>query len=112
MADAWVIPAHVERARSYHIEDFRNWMDAGPDVAYGMEGAPGHQTSGDRGFGRNALGGGTYGGTGFFVATVGGLWGGMLAEGRRFFNFASSDFHDHWSMGGSDFWPGEYLARR
>lgn len=108
MADVWVIPAHVERAHSYHIEDFRNWMDAGPDVAYGMEGAPGHQTSGDRGFGRNALGGGTYGGTGFFAATVGGLWDGMLAEGRRFFNFASSDFHDHWSMGGSDFWPGEY----
>jgi hypothetical protein len=108
IADAWVIPAHVERARSYHIEDFRNWMDAGPDVAFGMEGAPGHQTSGDRGFGRNALGGGTYGGTGFFVATVGGLWDGMLAEGRRFFNFASSDFHAHWSVGGSDFWPGEY----
>ena len=108
MADAWVVPAHVERAHSYHIEDFRNWMDAGPDVAFGMEGAPGHQTSGDRGFGRNALGGGTYGGTGFFVATIGGLWDGMLAEGRRFFNFASSDFHDHWSLGGSDFWPGEY----
>ncbi|MHB8810179.1 MAG: hypothetical protein ACYC9M_09220 [Desulfobulbaceae bacterium] len=108
MAEAWVVPAHVERAHSYHIEDFRNWMDAGPDVAFGMEGAPGHQTSGDRGFGRSSLGGGTFGGTGFFVATIGGLWDGMLAEGRRFYNFASSDFHDHWSIGGGDFWPGEY----
>ncbi|MBM9512416.1 hypothetical protein [Desulfogranum marinum] len=106
--DAWVVPAHVERAWSYHIEDFRNWMDAGPDVAIGFEGAPGHQTSGDRGFSRGSLGGGTYGGTGFYVATIGGLWDALAAEGRKFFNFASSDFHNHWSTGGSDFWPGEY----
>jgi hypothetical protein len=108
IGDAWVVPAHVERAWSYLIEDFRNWMDAGPDVAIGFEGAPGHQTSGDRGFSRGSLGGGTYGGTGFYVASLGGLWDGMLAEGRQFFNFASSDYHAHWSVGGSDFWPGEY----
>ena len=108
VGDAWVVPAHVERAWSYLIEDFRNWMDAGPDVVIGFEGQPGHQTSGDRGFSRDSLGGGTYGGTGFFVAKVGGLWDGLSAEGRKFFNFASSDCHHHWSMGGSDFWPGEY----
>jgi hypothetical protein len=108
IGDGWVVPAHVERAWSYTIEDFRNWMDAGPDVAVGFEGAPGHQTSGDRGFSRGSLGGGTFGGTGFFVAKVGGLWDGLAAEGRKFFNFASSDDHYHWSMGGSDFWPGEY----
>ena len=87
---------------------FRNWMDAGPDVAIGFEGAPGHQTSSDRGFGRGSLGGGTYGGTGWYVSQVGGLWDGLLAEGRKFFNFASSDYHWHWADGGSDFWPGEY----
>jgi len=108
VGEAWVVPAHVERAWSYTIEDFRNWMDAGPDVAIGFEGAPGHQTSGDRGFGRSSLGGGTYGGTGFFVAKIGGLWDALAAEGRKYFNFASSDFHNHWSTGGSDFWPGEY----
>lgn len=108
IGEAWVVPAHVERAWSYLIEDFRNWMDAGPDVAIGMEGAPGHQTSGDRGFSRGSLGGGTFGGTGFYVSTIGGLWDGMLAEGRHFYNFASSDYHSHWSVGGSDFWPGEY----
>lgn len=108
IGDAWIVPAHIERAWSYMIEDFRAWMDAGPDVVAGMEGAPGHQTSGDRGFGRGSLGGGTYGGTGFYVATIGGLWDGLLAEGRKFFNFASSDYHNHWSTGGSDFWPGEY----
>lgn len=108
VGDAWVVPAHVERAWSYLIEDFRNWMDAGPDVAIGFEGAPGHQTSGDRGFSRGSLGGGTYGGTGFYVATIGGLWDALSAEGRKYFNFASSDYHNHWSTGGSDFWPGEY----
>lgn len=108
IADAWVVPAHVERAHAYFIEDFRNWMDAGPDVAIGFEGAPGHQTSGDRGFSRNSLGGGTYGGTGFYAATIGGLWDGLLAEGRQFYKFASSDDHYNWRQGGSDFAPGEY----
>ncbi|MBE0616419.1 MAG: hypothetical protein IH608_00645, partial [Proteobacteria bacterium] len=37
IGDAWMVPAHVERARSYTVEDFRNWMDAGPDVAFGFE---------------------------------------------------------------------------
>ena len=69
---------------------------------------PGHQTSGDRGFSRGSFGGGTFGGTGVFVARVGGLWDALAAEGRKFFNFASSDDHQNWRQGGSDFWPGEY----
>ncbi len=108
VADAWVVPAHIERANSYTIADFRNWNNAGPDVAFGYEGAPGHQTSGDRGFGRSADGGGTYGGNGYYSAKVGGLWDALLGEGRNWWNFASSDYHSHWSTGGSDFWPGEY----
>ena len=27
IANAWVVPAHVERAWSYSIEDFRNWRN-------------------------------------------------------------------------------------
>lgn len=108
LGDAWVVPAHIERANVFWIEDFRNWNNAGPDVAFGFEGAPGHQTSGDRGFGRGAAGGGTYGGSGYFCAKVGGLWDALLCEGRGWWNFASSDFHNHWSVGSSDFWPGEY----
>jgi hypothetical protein len=108
LGDAWVVPAHIERARSYTVEDFRNWNNAGPDVAFGFEGAPGHQTSGDRGFSRGADGGGTYGGSGYYTALVGGLWDALLSEGRNWWNFASSDFHGHWTKGGSDFWPGEY----
>ncbi len=106
--DAWVVPAHIERARSYTVADFRNWNNAGPDVAFGFEGAPGHQTSGDRGFSRSADGGGTYGGSGWYCAEVGGLWDALLSEGRNWWNFASSDYHRHWTEGGSDFWPGEY----
>jgi hypothetical protein len=108
IADAWVVPAHIERRHQYWIEDFRNWMDAGPDVVIGFEGAPGHQTSSDRGFGRSSLGGGTYGGTGWYVSRMGGLWDGLLAEGRKFWHFASSDYHRHWGDGGSDFFMGEY----
>jgi hypothetical protein len=108
LGDAWVVPAHIERASSYTIADFRNWNNAGPEVAFGFEGAPGHQTSGDRGFSRNADGGGTYGGSGYYSANVGGLWDALLGEGRNWWNFASSDYHNHWSVGGSDFWPGEY----
>jgi hypothetical protein len=108
-ADAWVVPAHVERARKYTIEDFRNWMDAGPGVAFGFEGQPGHQVEPDRGdFGTNAVGGGTYGGSGFYLAKIGGMWDALSAEGRRYFNFASSDCHENWRIGGGDFWPGEY----
>jgi len=57
-----------------------------------------------------SLGGGTFGGTGFYIAKVGGLWDALSAKGRKFFNFASSDCHGHWSTGGSDFWPGEFCA--
>ncbi len=106
--DAWVVPAHIERAISYTVADFRNWNNAGPDVAFGFEGAPGHQTSDDRGFRRSADGGGTYGGSGAYCAKIGGLWDAMLGEGRNWWNFASSDYHRHWAQGGSDFWPGEY----
>jgi hypothetical protein len=108
IADAWVVPAHIERANSYTIADFRNWNNAGPEVAFGFEGAPGHQTSGSRGFRTSADGGGTYGGSGWYSAQIGGLWDAMLGEGRNWWNFASSDFHNHWATNGSDFWPGEY----
>jgi hypothetical protein len=108
IGDAWVVPAHIERARRFYVEDFRNWNNAGPDVAFGFEGAPGHQTSGDRGFGRSAEGGGTYGGSGAYSGKVGDVWDALLGEGRNWWNFASSDYHAHWTVGGSDFWPGEY----
>ncbi len=83
--------------------------DNGPDVAFGFEGVPGHDKGPNRGeFGANACGGGTYGGAGIYIARVGGLWDNLLADGRRFFTFDNSDFHDDGTNAGIDFWPGQY----
>ncbi len=125
--NGWIVFAHIERDGSwnlvsgggYNVEHFRDFNNAGPDVCFGFEGAPGHQVNNDRGFGNavtcDASGvctsddfGGTYGGAGFYTAKVGGLWDALLGEGRRWFNFASSDYHRHYTAGGDDFFPGEY----
>ena len=126
-ANGWIVFAHVERAGAwsadkgggYNIEHFRDFNSAGPDVCFGFEGAPGHQVNDYRGLGNtvtcDASGactsedfGGTYGGVGFYTAKVGGLWDALLGEGRHWFNFASSDYHSHYTVGGDDFYPGEY----
>jgi hypothetical protein len=102
---SWVVPAHPERAASYDINHFRDMNNAGPDVCFGFESMPGHQKSKNRGGYRSSTdGGGTYGGCGYYAGKIGGLWDAMLSEGRRWWLFASSDFH---SLSG-DFWPGEY----
>ena len=115
--DGYIVFAHIERRGGYdptngkygyNVTHFRDYNNSGSEVAFGFEGAPGHQTSGDRGFGRSADGGGTFGGSGWYCAEVGGLWDALLGEGRNWWNFASSDYHAHWTVGGSDFWPGEY----
>ena len=105
----YIVPAHVERAGcgvgGYSIAAFRDMNDNGPTVAFGFEGLPGHDKAANRGeFGASACGGGTYGGAGVYIAKVGGLWDNLLADGRAFFTFASSDFHDT----PNDFWSGEY----
>lgn len=104
--------------------ELRNWNDAAPDVAIGMEGAPGHQATGqmrDRFapsmyasyFGKSRPRGAygrypTMGGFDQMTAQLGGFWDSMLGEGRRWWITATSDSHVHWTDGGADFWPGEY----
>ena len=102
----WIIPGHPERKGLYSIADFRDMNNAGLDVCFGFESMPGHQKSKLRGEyeSANAYGACTYGGTGLMAAKVGGLWDAMLSEGRRWWLFASSDFHDI----SGDFYPGEY----
>jgi len=110
--ESWFVPAHPERVNAYTIAHFRDFNNAGPDVAFGFESMPGHQKSSGRGGYGTSAGvppmptgqGGTYGGTGAYAAQVGGIWDALLGEGRRWWLFASSDFH---STGG-DYWPGEY----
>ncbi|MGQ9652360.1 MAG: PEP-CTERM sorting domain-containing protein [Phycisphaerae bacterium] len=113
---SWFIPAHPERKNTYRIEHFRDFNNAGPTVAFGFESMPGHQKSPSRGgYNTNAgtgVGqplpagqGGTFGGTGVYAAKVGGWWDALLSEGRNWWLFASSDYHDD----GYDFRPGEHI---
>ena len=127
---SYFIPTHVERAgvfdpsnnRGFNIEHFRDFNNAGPTTAFGFETMPGHQAANSRGEyakdfggpGIDSAGVTTYGGTGIYGAKIGGLWDAMLGEGRNFFFYASSDFHQRGGFGATDrrttadFFPGEY----
>lgn len=91
--------------------EFRNWSDAGTDVARGFEGAPGHAACTlagklrgeyDNSPGKNSFPGypqesyRTYGGYDWYTAKVGGLWDSLLGEGRNWYITADSDSHRHW----------------
>ena len=97
--------------------ELRNWNDAAPDVAVGMEGAPGHQAASlntkavadpDDTFRGSYRRSPTLGGFDQMTARVGGFWDSMLGEGRRWWITSTSDSHRHYTEGGNDFWPGEY----
>ena len=140
---SYYVPAHLERAgtfnpdgnNGFNIEHLRNLNNAAPTVAFGFESQPGHGASNSRGeyqqlrnnFGTNnfdtgggvkvnvdSVGGTTYGGTGVYAAQVGGVWDALLGEGRNWWFFASSDWHNRGSFGADDlrstqdFYPGEY----
>jgi hypothetical protein len=94
----------------------RRWNNAAPEIAVGMEGAPGRhanainpdgsiEPSAARG---NYKGQSTRGGYDRMTAELGGFWDSMLGEGRRWWVTANSDSHRNWTDGGMDFWPGEY----
>ena len=120
---SYYIPAHLERAgafnpdgnNGFNIEHLRDFNNAAPTVAFGFESMPGHQADAQRGsYGTGAVGGGTFGGTGAYAAKIGGVWDALLGEGRNWFFFASSDYHNRGSFGpdqresSADFFPGEY----
>jgi len=127
---SYYVPAHVERAgvfdpnnsRGFNIEHFRDFNNAGPTVAVGFETMPGHQASNTRGEYRKDFGGPgidsvgttTYGGTGIYGAKIGGVWDALLGEGRNWFFYASSDWHNRGAFSPyvrestQDFYPGEY----
>ncbi|MEI7783937.1 MAG: hypothetical protein WCK08_06100 [Betaproteobacteria bacterium] len=124
---SYYVPAHLERAgvydpttsRGFNIEHLRNFNNAAPQVAFGFESMPGHQASlnrgeyGGTGFVRS-IAGGTFGGTGYYAAKIGGVWDALLGEGRNWWFFASSDYHNRGIFGPDqlestqDFQPGEY----
>jgi hypothetical protein len=96
--------------------ELRDWNDTAPQIAVGMEGAPGHQAMALNGDGsRNRKGQRgyytdypTHGGFDQMAARLGGFWDSMLGEGRHWWITADSDSHLHWTKDGGDFWPGEY----
>jgi hypothetical protein len=132
---SYYVPAHLERAgqfnpdgnNGFNVEHLRDFNNAAPQIAFGMETQPGHGASANRGeyqvlrnnFGGTAglvdsVGGTTFGGTGVYGGIVGGVWDSMLGEGRNFWFFASSDWHNRGDYGPDDrrstqdFYPGEY----
>lgn len=94
-----------------HPHELRNWNDTAPDVAVGMEGAPGHQAGP---LSENPAPRGWYfdyptmGGFDQMTARLGGFWDAMLGEGRRWWVTANSDSHRNYIQGGVAFWPGQY----
>jgi hypothetical protein len=130
---SYYVPSHLERAgpfyadgnNGFNVEHLRDFNNTAPKVAFGFETQPGHGASANRGeymVKRNningtlidSVGGTTYGGTGIYGALVGGVWDSLLGEGRNFWFFASSDWHNRGSFGPDDrrstqdFFPGEY----
>jgi hypothetical protein len=127
---SYYVPAHVERAgvfdpngnRGFNVEHFRDFNNAGPTVAVGFETMPGHQASSNRGEYRQNFGGPgidsagvtTFGGVGIYGAKIGGVWDALLGEGRNWFFYASSDWHNRGAFSPyvrqstQDFYPGEY----
>src|SRR6185295_8793525 len=130
---SYYLPTHLERAgpfnpdgnNGFNIESLRDFNNAAPTVAFGFETQPGHGASDARGeytirrngFGTvrvDSVGGTTFGGTGVYGSQIGGVWDAMLGEGRNFWFFASSDWHNRGMFGpddrrsSQDFFPGEY----
>jgi hypothetical protein len=134
-------PFNADGNQGYNVEHLRNFNNAAPNVAFGFETQPGHGASANRGeyqvlrnggsatwnFGTfiktdgstgyvsvDTVGGTTYGGTGVYGALVGGVWDALLGEGRNWWFFASSDWHNRGLFGADDrrstqdFQPGEY----
>ncbi len=130
---SYYAPAHLERAgpfnpdgnNGFNVEHLRNFNNVAPMVAFGFESQPGHGASSERGEYRpnrntiggqpvDSVGGTTYGGTGIYASFVGGVWDALLGEGRNWWFFASSDWHNRGMFGPDDrrstqdFLPGEY----
>jgi hypothetical protein len=130
---SYYVPAHLERAgqfnpdgnNGFNVEHLRDMNNAAPKIAFGFETQPGHGASDGRGeyfplrnnIGgvlTDSVGGTTYGGTGVYGAQLGGVWDALLGEGRNWWFFASSDWHNRGSFGPDDrrstqdFFPGEY----
>lgn len=114
---SYLLPNHPSRHKGgsgeVTIEHLRRLNDAAPNAVFGFEGMPGNQMSGS---GRCELPDGAIrNGADEMIAVTGGVWDAMLSEGRRFYNFANSDFHFKVSADekySSGYWASEYSANQ
>lgn len=115
---ALMLANHPARRGIDSPHELRGWRDSAPDVAIGMEGAPGHQAAsistanGGRGGGRGFYEASpgvdsfpgynptatenpyrSYGGFDWMTAKLGGVWDSLLAEGKPWTITATSDAH-------------------
>lgn len=118
VADALMLANHPARKGIDSPHEVRAWRDAAPNIAIGMEGAPGHQAAGipkpygpgsARGYYDNSPDPATsfagyplesyrtFGGFDWMTSTVGGLWDSLLAEGKPWWITANSDAHRMWA---------------
>lgn len=114
---SYALPNHPSRhnggSGEVTIENLRRLNDAAPSVVFGFEGMPGNQMSGS---GRCELPEGDIrNGADEMIAVTGGVWDSLLSEGRKFYNFANSDFHFKVSADeqySSGYWASEYSANQ
>ena len=117
---SYSILSHPSRDLLWTVDKIRAYNDAAPTVFFGMAGIPGSQKelpcrggydTDDEWF--NPDGSinwditklaRTYGGADYITAQLGGVWDALLGEGRRYWIFSDSDFHNSTE----EHWPGEY----
>lgn len=114
--DSYVLPNHPSRHNDgddepdygeVTIETLRRLNDAAPDVVFGMEGMPGNQMDPACELPASDI----RAGADEMISVTGGVWDAMLSEGRRFYNFANSDFHFKISSNenySSGYWASEF----
>lgn len=122
-ATAYSVISHPSRDPRWPVAAIRTFNNATPTVCFGMAGIPGSQKEPFRGgydsyFNKRGQSvdyrrqanmkvtntARTYGGADLYTAKVGGVWDALLGEGRHFWIFADSDFHNPVE----EFWPGQY----
>lgn len=115
---SFVLPNHPSRHNNgddvvdlgeVSIEHLRRLNDIDSNIVFGFEGMPGNQMAGE---GSCELPQEDIrAGADEMISVTGGVWDALLSEGRRFYNFANSDFHFKISSNkeyGSGYWPSEF----
>ena len=109
--DSFILPNHPSRHNNSSgvvtIEALRRLNDAAPNVVFGFEGMPGNQMDPSCELPAEDI----RAGADEMISVTGGVWDALLAEGRRFYNFANSDFHFKISTNeqySSGYWASEF----